>query len=385
MTGTDFDGFRLPSRKGSLTERIASLHQTIIERMPSVDRIACALYHPGTDMLKTFLNSTRTGVPIAGYEFPLAESESLTRLAGTGLTRVIDDIPAVLSPSSPHSKWLLEQGYQSSFTVPMYDMGRFLGFLFFNSMEKSAFTDSCQRDLLLYSNLIIMPIAAEKGAVRAILNSATVAREIAKLRDFETGAHLERMALYARLIALGVAEAYGLSDEQVEHIYLFAPLHDIGKIGIPDDILLKPGRLDEHERRIMEGHVALGLKLAETVLFRLGVRDLPDSSVMTNIIANHHELLDGSGYPRGISGDQIPVEARIVTVADIFDALTAPRPYKRPWSLDSSFAELERLTEAGKLDLNCVSALRQERAKVENILHHHQDPEEPGPEQAWSA
>lgn len=88
MTGTDFDGFRLPSRKGSLTERIASLHQTIIERMPSVDRIACALYQPGTDMLKTFLNSTRTGVPIAGYEFPLSESESLTRLAGTGLTRV---------------------------------------------------------------------------------------------------------------------------------------------------------------------------------------------------------------------------------------------------------------------------------------------------------
>ena len=375
MANAVFDEHNLLHGSESLTDRIASLHRTILERMPNIARIACALYHPGTDMLKTFINSTRHGEPIAGYEFPLRESRSLTLLADSGQTRVIDDIAAVVNPTSPHSSWLLAQGYQSSFTVPMYDMGQFIGFVFFNSLDKAAFTVGYQRDLLLYSNLMVMPIAAEKGAVRSILNSATVASEIAKLRDFETGAHLERMALYARLIALGIAEDYGLSDEQIEHIYLFAPLHDIGKVGIPDDILLKPGKLTPEERKIMQGHVQLGVELAEKVLGRLCVRTLPDSAVMMNIIAAHHELLDGSGYPQGLSSDQIPIEARIITVADIFDALTTPRPYKQPWSVDAAFAELDRLTAAGKLERSCVAVLKHERAKAEKILADYQDPE----------
>lgn len=358
---------------GSLGDRIRALHDRLLESIPVVDRVACVLYDPGTDMLKTFINSTRVGVPINGYEFALSESESLSHLSKTAAFRVIDDIPAVVNPDSPHSRWLLEQGYRSSFTVPLFDIGRFCGLVFFNSTKVAAFTPIRQRDLLMYANLLTMAIASEREAVRSILNSATVAREIAKLRDFETGAHLERMAHYSRLIARGVAQHYDLSDEVIEHIFLFAPLHDIGKIGIPDAILLKPGRLSPQEREIMETHVDLGLALAERVLGRLHVAGLPDSSIMTNIIAGHHECLDGSGYPRGLAGDDIPVEARIVAVADIFDALTSFRPYKKEWTVEDSLVELNRLATLGKLDAVCVSALRENVQEAKEIMQRLRD------------
>lgn len=363
----------LMSESGSLGERIKALHEKLLDRVPVIDRIACVLHEPGSDMLKTFINSTRVGIPINGYEFALQNSESLSHLANSGEFRVIDDIPSVVNPNSPHSNWLLEQGYLSSFTLPIYDMGSFIGLLFFNSMQRAAFTPSRQRDILMYANLLTMAITTEREAVRSILNSANVAREIAKLRDFETGAHLERMALYSRLIARQVREYYDLNDEWIEHVLLFAPLHDIGKIGIPDVILLKPGRLTADERKMMETHVDLGLALAERVLERIGVQNLPDSSVMTNIIRGHHECLDGSGYPRGLSGDAIPVEARIVAVADIFDALTSRRPYKEPWPVADALAELDRLTAEGKLDPACVAALTMCADEAERIRDQYPD------------
>jgi len=366
----------LMSESGSLGERIKALHEKLLDRVPVIDRIACVLHEPGTDMLKTFINSTRVGVPINGYEFHLRDSASLSHLASSGEFRVIDDIPRVVNPNSPHSSWLLEQGYRSSFTLPMYDMGNFMGLMFFNSMLPDAFTPSRQRDILMYANLLTMAITTEREAVRSILNSANVAREIAKLRDFETGAHLERMALYSRLIAKEVASQYELSDEWIEHVFLFAPLHDIGKIGIPDVILLKPGKLDPQERAIMETHVELGLSLAERVLDRIGVRNMPDSSVMTNIIGGHHEFMDGSGYPKGLSGDAIPIEARIVTVADIFDALTSHRPYKEPWTIADALAELARLEAAGKLDPACVAALTALSGEAERIRDQYPDHED---------
>jgi len=363
----------LIAASGSLGTRIQALHEKLLARVPVTDRIACVLHDPGTDMLKTFINSTRVGVPINGYEFPLRDSSSLSHLADSGEFRVIDDIPSVVNPDSPHSSWLLEQGYRSSFTLPMYDLSNFMGFMFFNSMQAEAFTPSRQRDLLMYANLMTMAIASERGAVRSILNSASVAREVAKLRDFETGAHLERMALYSRLIAKEVAGKLELDDEWIEHVFLFAPLHDIGKIGIPDSILLKPGRLTPEERTIMQTHVNLGLSLAERILERIGARSLPDSSVMTNIIGGHHEFMDGSGYPRGLAGDDVPIEARIVTVADIFDALTSQRPYKEPWSVADALVELERLTADGKLDPICVAALAAQAGKADWIREQYPD------------
>lgn len=353
---------QLFSPHSTVNDRLAALHDRILQQMPWVSRIACALYDKPADLLKTFIHSTRQGQALSGYQAKLSEIPSLQLLAQQGCCRVIDDVVADIHAGTGHSDWLLAQNYQSSFTVPMYDQNQLLGFMFFDAMEVGAFTPSAQRDLLLFCNLINMALSSELAAVRAVMASAQVARDFVSLRDFETGAHLERMARYARLIAQGVAEHYQLNDETIEHIYMFAPLHDIGKIGIPDQVLLKPGPLTAEERDLMKTHVEKGVLIVNKVLGDFGLENLPDSQLMQQIVACHHEFLDGSGYPLGLSGSEVPIAARIVTVADIFDALSSQRPYKPTWSVPQALAELQKMVEQGKLDPLCVAALAKEVA-----------------------
>lgn len=359
--------------QSSLSERLLQLHADILETVSMIDRIACALYDPGDDLLKTFINSTRSGTAIAHYEYRLADSRSLSELAETGSFRVIDDIQQVINGGNAHSRWVLDQGYRSSFTAPMYHNGSLLGFIFFDSLEPGVFTERVQRDILMSVNLINMTISTEMSAVRSILASAKVARDFSDLRDFETGAHIERMARYSRLIAKAIAGKFGLNDEFVEQVFLFAPLHDIGKIGIPDRILLKPGKLDPEERRIMETHVVKGTEIIEKIIGDFELNQLPGARVMKNIVLAHHEYLDGSGYPNGLKGDQVPLEARIVTVADIFDALISSRPYKQPWTVKAACEELGRMAGLGKLDADCVAVISDNAMEFVAINTRYQD------------
>ena len=161
---------------GTMNERLHNLHERLLYTVPAVDRIACALYDAGDDILKTFINSTRDGQAIAGYKFRLSESVSLSALAASGDTRVIDNIPAVLAADRQHSAWVLKQGYYSSYTVPMYENGNFTGMIFFNSKNPKAFSEREQVELCLFSNLINMMIAGEMSALRAISATARIAR-----------------------------------------------------------------------------------------------------------------------------------------------------------------------------------------------------------------
>jgi HD-GYP domain-containing protein (c-di-GMP phosphodiesterase class II) len=357
-----------------LSARLQRQHEQLLELVPAIDRIACTLYDPSDDQLRTFVNSTRRGEAIQGYEFRLADSASLSALAASGERRVLDDIPAVIEARNTHSSWLLEQGYHSSLTIPLYDKGQFIGFLFFDSCEPAAFTPAVQRNLALFSTLMNMTISNELNVVRSITTSAQVAREFANLRDFETGSHLERMAHYARLIARDLQSSHGLSDEYIEHLYLFAPLHDIGKIGIPDSVLLKPGRLTPEERRLMETHVEKGVAVLEHLIGEFGMEDLPDSAVMRNVVAGHHECLDGSGYPLGLKGDAIALEARIIAVADVLDALTSERPYKQAWTIEAAIEELQHLVAIGRFDADCVAAVERQREQVAAIRDRFREP-----------
>jgi HD-GYP domain-containing protein (c-di-GMP phosphodiesterase class II) len=358
-----------------LGARLRQLHGQLLEVVPAVDRIACALYDQRDDLVRTFVNSTRRGTPMEGYEWRLAESPSLSRLARDGGTRVIDDIPTVITGDNPHSRWLLEQGYRSSFTVPLLHRGCLIGFLFFDSLRPAAFTATVQSSLELFAALVNLTISQELNLVRSITTSAEVAREFANLRDTETGGHLERMAHYARLIGRELQASCSLSDEFVENLYLFAPLHDIGKIGIPDEVLLKPGQLDAEERQLMESHVRMGVELLEKLIGDFDLEQRGEVAMMRNVVADHHECLDGSGYPRGLQGEAISLEARIITVADVLDALTSHRPYKTPWSLDAALGELERLAALGKLDADCVAAVGRRRREVAAIRDRFRDTE----------
>lgn len=158
----------------------------------------------------------------------------------------------------------------------------------------------------------------------------------AEYRDNDTGMHVIRMANFARKIA----EYMGADNTWIETLYWAAPLHDVGKIGIPDGILLKPGKLNNEEWEIMKTHSEIGAQI-------IGANHGHDNQLfsMAHAIAlNHHEYWDGSGYPSGISGDQIPLAARIVACADVFDALTSERPYKKPWPIDEAIQHINNLS-----------------------------------------
>lgn len=152
----------------------------------------------------------------------------------------------------------------------------------------------------------------------------------AEYKDNETGMHVMRMSHVSGRLALQL----GMDDTYAEQLVHAAPMHDIGKIGIPDAVLLKPGKLDDDELAIMRKHPAMGAKILEnssSALIRLA----------HSVALYHHEKWDGSGYPLGLSGEAIPLEARIVAVADVFDALLNKRPYKEAWSVDKTVAEIE--------------------------------------------
>jgi len=361
------------SASESLQVRLGRLHNSLLEKIPQIDRIGCAIYDPSDDLLRTFINSTRSGVPITAYEYHLANSTSLSKLALSREQRVINDIESTLQAKNRHSAWVLEQGYKSSFTVPMYDEESFIGFLFFDSCQAAAFSPETQRDLVMFSNIINMMLTREFSAIQSINATVRMARDFANLRDFETGAHLERMSKNSRIIARHLAGKYGLNDEFIEYVYLFSPLHDIGKIGIPDAVLLKPGKLDADETAIMRSHVTKGVEMVDKILQDFNLKQSKDSAIMKNIVAYHHELMDGSGYPYGLKGEAIPIEARIITVADILDALVSIRPYKNSWSMDEAVNELKRMAISGKLDSNCVDAVEKNLTEISKVVEDHQD------------
>ena len=153
----------------------------------------------------------------------------------------------------------------------------------------------------------------------------------AEFKDDETGQHVIRMSHYTRILA----EAAGMSAIDVDMLFNAAPMHDIGKIGIPEAILLKPGKLDDEEWKTMRKHPAIGAGI-------IGRHAHPLLNTARIVALTHHEKWNGSGYPRGLAGEQIPLEGRIVAIADVFDALTSERPYKKAWPVEDATALLQR-------------------------------------------
>jgi HD-GYP domain-containing protein (c-di-GMP phosphodiesterase class II) len=353
-------------RNIGLAKKLEYIHAALKERFPFISRIAAAIYDPETDLLKTFVHSSGGDQPLSHYQAKLGESQSLREILEKGRPRVVNDLEIFATADKEHAKRISGQGYQASYTMPMYSSGNFLGFLFFNSYANAPFSEETLQQIDPFGHLISLTILHELSSMHTLLATVKTARDMAHVRDNETGTHLDRMSRYARLIADKLADRYQLSDEYIEKIFIFAPLHDIGKIGIPDDILLKRGKLSEQERELMKSHTLKGRELIDRMLGNFKLDGLQHIDILRNIAELHHESLDGSGYPYGRQGGDIPLESRIVAVADIFDALTSRRPYKPAWSNEEAFAFLKDFAGA-KLDPDCVRALAECHAEIEEI------------------
>jgi HD-GYP domain-containing protein (c-di-GMP phosphodiesterase class II) len=349
-----------------LKQKLISAHSVIKTNLPFVARIAIAIYDPATRILKTFIHSSGDDNPLENYQALIDDAPSLKRVLEQGQPRVINNMLTFDKSEKEHSRRLGRAGYAASYTMPIFNNGDFLGFIFFNSFEADVFTEKTLSQLDVFGHLVSLMIISELSNIQTLAAALKTSGRLTHLRDPETGSHLDRMSRYSRLIARSLAEKYSLADDYIEHVFMFSPLHDIGKIGIPDDVLMKPGRLDADEMEIMKTHTVKGREIIDEILVNFGLDGVDYVDILRNIAEFHHEAVNGNGYPAGKKGGDIPLEARIVAVADIFDALTSQRCYKGAWTNEHAFETLSMLA-GEKLDQDCVKALLENIEEIEKI------------------
>ena len=294
-----------------------------------------------------------TGLParLLGQTVELG-STSLNGILVSGQPRIIGDLEsyAATRPPRDYTRIILEEGIRSSITLPLEVNGKAFGFLFFSSREKNVYTEMHVTFLSNIRNAIALAFEKDVFVDELVYSSTLALAKMAEARDEDTASHLERMRRYSVLLAelLRAEDLYDgrISPDFIHSLDRFSPMHDIGKVGIRDAVLLKPGRLDEEEMAHMRTHAHYGanvLREAENNVARSGRTFF---TMGISIAEAHHEWWDGSGYPKGLSGEAIPLEARIVAVADVLDALTTRRPYKEPFPFAKSIDMI--LSEEGR-------------------------------------
>ena len=330
----------------SLEEFLPQFKKMVDQNIPC-DRLALAFVSPYGDVTA---ESAVTDLNVLYLEpgFVEAMSEtSLADVADSAYPRIINDIEAYYNTvhQSEATKMILKEGLKSSITAPIIINGKTIGFLFINSLQRNAYTEHHIFHTLQLVNPLRQNIYYQYLLQQVIAETAKSFVVLMAKKDNETSLHIARMSLYSYHIAKKLFEQERqISPRLMREILWFAPLHDIGKIGIPDHILLKPGKLTDAEFEIMKQHVSIGehviTKMDESLTDTANLKALKTA---IDLISSHHERWDGRGYPRGLAGRDIPLSGRIVAVADVFDALTSRRPYKAAFSVEKT---LEIMREA---------------------------------------
>lgn len=278
---------------------------------------------------------------LAGYQTEL-KSTSLMQVLSSGMPRVINDLENYLKGRkiNEYNKILLEEGIRSSIAFPLVKNHTPIGIIFFSSGQKNIYRMEHIEFLGTLANSIMLSLEKNLLLDEMVVSSTLALATLADERDNETGEHLYRMKRYSTLLAeLLMREGTFLGridTDFINSLERFSPLHDIGKVAISDSILLKPGKLTAAEFDIMKTHTTYGgkvLRLADENVMKKG-RSIFGMGI--EITEGHHERWDGTGYPYNKSGDSIPLSARIVAVADVFDALTSKRPYKNAMDFEIS-------------------------------------------------
>jgi response regulator RpfG family c-di-GMP phosphodiesterase len=278
----------------------------------------------------------------------------------TSLGQVIEEkIPRIINDLKEHTKnkpigkyneLLIKAGLKSSIAYPLVIDDQAVGIIFFSNQYKNMYTEEHLKLNGLISESVANSIEKNIYVEDLIYSSIIGLAKLAESRDTDTGKHLQRISHYSRFIADRLQEDNEfeeyITDSLIDGIERFSPLHDIGKVRIRDSILLKPGKLTSSEFEIMKRHAVYGAEVLQAAEDNLAIHGKSIFRLGIEIAKGHHEKWNGTGYPSLLKGKEIPLSARIVAIADVFDALTSTRPYKEAYSFEVSFKML--LEESGQ-------------------------------------
>lgn len=271
-------------------------------------------------------------------------STSLGNVIRQGQPRVIQDLAAYTKgkPLTPYNELLLASGIRSSITLPLLANGQPVGAIFFSSNQPNIYQEEHIKTLSMLADSLAIALNQNIFIDELLYSSVLALAKLAEARDEDTGEHLNRMKLYSKTLARCLMEDGKYTEtidmQFIKDIERFAPMHDIGKVGVRDGLLLKPGKLTPNEFEEMKNHTIYGaqvLRTAEEHMRRRGGKSIFGMGI--EIALCHQEKWDGSGYPYGKSRYEIPLSARIVSVGDVLDALTSKRPYKSAFPFAQSF------------------------------------------------
>ena len=347
----------------SIAQQIVGIHEDLRLEWPHLNQIGITLYDAEREELHSFANINNTDMQLIQFVQKFSSFPDLQKITKTKKPSIIN--ASSLFANSDHK--LFTNNFDSCFAVPIFlQNGNLLGFIFFSADQDNFFTKTIKDHLIVYARLIRSMILSDILPLKMLRAAVAMTQNMTHYKDEETAEHIARVAYYSRMIAESLAEKYNLSDEFINYILLYAPLHDIGKLAIPDSILLKPGRLDPDEYEIMKTHVIKGEEIVNMLISSFDLADYDHTTMLKNITGYHHERVNGEGYPHKLKGSEIPIESKIVAVADVFDAMSNPRPYHKGRSIEETFEHLQ--SNAGILfDPDCVNALIKHKEEVFEI------------------
>lgn len=334
---------------------------------PFVDRISLALYAPQTQELVDCASSNADDAALGRTVSVPSSVPSLNAMAQNGTKRRIDDVLACDKAPAPYGEWLRPGPYLASFGMPVFLGQQLAALVFLDSKQRGAFKPEDESMLTQLGQMTAQLFVLRQGLGNGDSQMVQAALRLSHTRLASATQHLERRTRYCRLIGKAIATQHGLSDEFIESLFEVGPMHDLGMQGISTQILTKPGRLEAAELAQVKEHVLIGEHLVSQLTAHEDSHAQLTLQVLRNVIAGHHERGDGSGYPRGLVMPQIPIEARIVAVADVYEALTRHRPYKPALDAEAIYQELMREVNRGRLDQGCVQALLDAGPEVAEI------------------
>ncbi|MEF1254291.1 HD-GYP domain-containing protein [Vibrio sp. M260112] len=342
----------------SLIPKLDSIYEHVLDSYSQMSRFSVALM--GENSVSNYYVKD-TMADVGRYDFEqheLRDNSSLTSISYTANVRIISDLRKMLQ--TDRIRELIRLGHRSSYTYPISYQGKTIGFIFFNAKETGFFAQcDVERDFAYLAQVVANQFIQLFESQRHFQASLEIALKMGHARDPETKEHLTRMGMYSELLARFLSKSLSeISHQFIHRIRLYAPFHDIGKYMIPDDILYSDRRFTPEERAVMNNHTIYGEEIIDEVVQLSGTKTVSEGEIqfIKNIVRHHHECFNGKGLPDALRSDSIPLEARIVTLADVFDALLSKRAYKPAWEL-SEVIEYIKFQKGKMFDPMCVDVL----------------------------